>query len=172
MTFHNDKNANNPTNKQMEKEYKKSIDDEIDWKLIDQLHTATLHFSSTSLELKKIYFVLVGIAVPTLIKLASDKLDLSLFITLYLLTVTFWFLDSFTYFHQEKLREKMDKIFSQIKRRNQNKLIVSETFTIESSRTSKHRLLRSMFNYSVGLYIILFSLNSITLLLYFRDIIR
>jgi hypothetical protein len=26
------------------KEYKKTLEDEIDWKIIDQLHTATLNF--------------------------------------------------------------------------------------------------------------------------------
>lgn len=80
------------------KEYKKSLEDEIDWKLIDQLHLATVNFSTMSLELKKLFFVLVGIAVPSLLKLAHDKLDISFFITLYILTITFWFLDSFTYF--------------------------------------------------------------------------
>ena len=76
------------------KEYKRTLEDEIDWKVIDQLHTATVNFSSTSLELKKLFFVMVGIAVPSLIKLAGDKLDLSLFVTLYILTFTFWFIDS------------------------------------------------------------------------------
>lgn len=108
------------------KEYKKTLEDEIDWKVIDQLHTATNTFSTASLELKKLYFVLVGVAVPSLIKLASDKLDTSLFVTLYLLTFAFWFLDSFTYFYQEKLREKMDKLFNQIKSRNKEVVIIGE----------------------------------------------
>ena len=70
-------------------EYKKNLDDEIDWKIIDQLHTATINFSTTSLELKKLFFVLLGISVPTLTKLAGDKLDLSLFIAIYILIITF-----------------------------------------------------------------------------------
>jgi hypothetical protein len=69
------------------KEYKKSVQDEIDWKIIDQLHSATLNFSSTSLELKKLLIVLIGITVPVLVKLAGDKLDLSLFVTIYLLSL-------------------------------------------------------------------------------------
>jgi hypothetical protein len=47
----------------MLKEYKKTVDDEIDWKVIDQLYSATLNFSNTSLDLKKLYSVLIGIAV-------------------------------------------------------------------------------------------------------------
>lgn len=157
------------------KEYKKTVEDEIDWKIIDQLHSATLNFSTTSLELKKLLFVLVGIAVPSLIKLAGDKLDLSLFVTIYLLSVTFWALDSFTYFYQEKLREKMDKHFSLIKERNSEILIssneVSDDFTLENDRTSTHRIRRSVLNSSAWVYMAVIALNTVALLLYAFDFI-
>lgn len=154
------------------KEYKKSLDDEIDWKIIDQLHTATLNFSTTSLELKKLLFVLIGIAVPTIIKLAGNKLDISLFITIYLLGITFWFLDSFTYFYQEKLREKMDNHFSKLKARNNEALILSENFTLENNRTNTDRLKRSVNNPSVRLYIVVIGLNTVALILYLNEIIQ
>lgn len=158
------------------KEYKKTLEDEIDWKIIDQLHTATVNFSTTSLELKKLFFVLVGIAVPSLIKLAGDKLDTSLFVTLYILTLTFWSLDSFTYFYQEKLREKMDKLFNQIKSRHKEVIIVPneirEAFTIESTRTDKGRLWRSVSNPSVRIYLVLFGLNTLAIFLFYCDLIR
>ncbi|HEY1194789.1 hypothetical protein [Flavobacterium sp.] len=158
------------------KEYKKSLEDEIDWKIIDQLHTATLNFSTTSLELKKVFFILVGIAVPSLIKLANDKLDASLFITIYLLALTFWFLDSFTYFYQEKLREKMDMHFGQIKKRNRETLIVTEKrkddFTLESNRTSRNRIKRSLTNPSVRLYMFVVGLNSIAYILFLTRLIK
>jgi len=157
-------------------EYKKTLDDEIDWKVIDQLHTATLNFSTTSLELKKIFFVLIGVAVPSLIKLSGDKLDISLFVTLYLLSFTFWFLDSFTYFYQEKLREKMDKLFNQIKARHTKPIIVSDSskqdFTIEKVRTNKNRFWRSIFNSSVRLYWILIALNTVAIILFHFKIIK
>lgn len=159
-----------------DKEYKKSLEDEIDWKIIDQLHTATLNFSTTSLELKKLLFVLIAIAVPSLIKLANDKLDTSLFITIYLLAFTFWFLDSFTYFYQEKLREKMDNHFSQIKIRNTEKLILEKKgindFTLENNRTSSDRIKRSLTNPSVRLYMFVIGLNSIAYVLYLTEIIK
>ena len=158
------------------KEYKKSLEDEIDWKIIDQLHTATLNFSTTSLELKKLLFVLVGIAVPSLMKLAGDKLDTSLFVTIYLLALTFWFLDSFTYFYQEKLREKMDKHFSQIKTRNIEALILldkkAEDFTSENNRTSVDRIKRSITNPSVRLYMFVTGLNTLAYILYLTGIIK
>ncbi len=156
-------------------EFKRSVQDEIDWKIIDQLHSATLNFSSTSLELKKLLFVLIGIAVPTLIKLAGDSLDLSLFITIYLLSITFWFLDSLTYYYQESLRERMDKRFSQIKQRNVEAIIlpdkIIDDFTLENSRTDKNRIKRSAFNPSVNLYIFVIGLNTIGLILYLFKII-
>ena len=158
------------------KEYKKSLEDEIDWKVIDQLHAATVNFSTSSLEIKKLFFVLIGVAVPSIIKLSGDKLDLSLFITLYILTFTFWFLDSFTYFYQEKLREKMNWHFNEIKNRNKESLIITdaikeEGIIIESTRTRKNRIWRSAFNPSVRFYIVLFTLNSFGLWSYLNKYI-
>jgi hypothetical protein len=157
-------------------EYKRTLDDEVDWKIIDQLHNATINFSSTSLELKKLFFVLVGIAVPALIKLAGDKLDISLFVTLYILTITFWSLDSFTFFYQEKLREKMDKLFNQIKERHKENLIVlrdiTEEFTLEKTRRPDNRIWRSIWNPSVRLYGILFLVNTLTLILFLNKLLR
>ena len=161
----------------MPKEYIKSLEDEIDWKLIDQLHSATLNFSQASLELKKLFFVLLGISVPTLIKLAGDKLDLSLFVTIYILIFAFWFLDSFTFYYQEKLRTKMDVLFNSIKQRNKENLLLPENlkqeFTIEGTkRTQDGRLLRSIFNGSVSFYIILLALNSLGLILLLNHTVK
>ncbi len=158
-------------------EYKKSLEDEIDWKIIDQLHSATASFSSTSLELKKLFFVLIGIAVPSLIKLAGDKLDLSLFITLYIITITFWYLDSFTYFFQDKLREKMDKRFNEIKTRNKKETIITNDiinseYTIESIRTSKDRIWRSISNSSMRFYFVLLIINTGLLILFLMHLIK
>jgi hypothetical protein len=152
------------------REYKKSLDDEIDWKVIDQLHAATVGFSTTSLELKKIFLVLLGIAVPTLLKLAGDQLDLSFFVTIYLLICTFWFLDAFTYFYQEKLREKMDLRFNSLRTRNSEGLVSSNgkrlEFTIEVNRTYTGRLRRSILNYSLWIYYLFFMLNTLAFMLY------
>lgn len=154
----------------MNNEHQKSLEDQIDWKVIDQLHAATLNFSNASLELKKMFFILVGIAVPTLIKLASNKLDLSLFITLYILTIAFFFLDSFTYFYQEKLRVKMDKCFNGIRSRNIDPLVISNNpekdFAIESNRKKGNRAWHSMYNSSVMFYYAIFALNTIGFVLF------
>ncbi|MGD1890561.1 MAG: hypothetical protein ACFB15_08185 [Cyclobacteriaceae bacterium] len=60
-------------------EYKQNLDDEIDWKIIEQLHSATSRFSSASIELKKMYLILMGILIPSIIKLSGNSLDFSLF---------------------------------------------------------------------------------------------
>jgi hypothetical protein len=160
----------------MSTEYKKTLDDEIDWKIIDQLHTATVNFSATSLELKKLFFVLLGITIPALIKLSGDKLDLSLFVTMYVLITTFWFFDSFTYFYQEKLREKMDSIFNKIKIRNKAEIILPDNmkseFTIETVRISKDRVWRSISNISLRFYFVLFIINTVALVLFLNQIIK
>lgn len=153
-------------------EYKKSLEDEIDWKIIDQLHSATLNFSNSSLELKKLLFVLIGIAIPSLIKLAGDKLNASLFVTIYVLGVAFWILDSFAYFHQEKLREKMDMRFEKIKERNKPEVPNQDDFTLEDSRTSKNRFWRSAFNFSIGIYPLMLFLNTIATFLFIFKVIK
>ncbi len=158
-----------------QKQYIKSLEDEIDWKVIDQLHTATVNFSSTSLELKKLYFVLVGIAIPLIIKLAGNKLDVSLFIVVYIFTISFWFLDGFTYYYQEKLREKMDFHFNLIKERNIEHLILpnklKQDFTIDQNRSNKGRLFRSATNYSVIFYLLVLVINTIGLMMFLIKII-
>jgi len=147
-------------------EYKKSVQDEIDWKVVDQLHAATLNFSSTSLELKKMYFVLVGIAMSALLVLTDQELDTSIFITLYLLTIMFWFLDSFTYYYQEGIRLKINKHLNLIHDRNIPNTSNTQDFVIDVARSNKYRVIRSIFNYSLGLYYLCVILNTVGYVLF------
>lgn len=69
------------------------IQDKIDFKLIDQLHSATLNFSKASIQIKQMMFALAAIMGPILIKLAGDALDKSLFICMYIIPFSgFWIL--------------------------------------------------------------------------------
>jgi len=161
-------------------EIEKTTEDILDMKIIDQLHNSTLNFSKTSLEIKKLLFVLISAALPSLIVLANNKLDYSLFITLYVLIITFWFLDGYTYYYQEKLREKMDKHFFNIKKRNiipssirDTKEIGIETgFTLSKERNSKFRIIRSVFNWSSAIYPLLIAMNTLGLILFYFGIIK
>ena len=128
-----------------------------------------MKFSTTSLELKKILFVLIGISVPSLLKLAGNKLDMSFFVTLYLFLLTFWFLDSFTYYYQDKLRKLMDKRFNKLRIRNNEERSVSTT--ISDKRTDNNRMKRSLWNESIYIYPVLIGLNTIGCILHILGVI-
>jgi hypothetical protein len=159
----------------MVKEYKKSLEDEIDWKIIDQLHNATLNFSSKSLDIKKMLLAFVGILVPILIKLSRDKLDWSIFVALYITIFSFWILDSYTYFYQEKLRGMMNERFKRISLRNQEEKIIQENkekgFTIEEKRIKKISKAKSLFNASHLIYLIMLIINLLCCYLFWKGII-
>lgn len=150
-------------------EYKKSFEDEIDWKIIDQLHNATNNFSSSSLEFKKIYFVLLGILTPIIFKLGDNKFDIALLITPFCLSIFFWILDIITYYIQETLRENMDKHFEKLKERNSNTSENNDEYTLPNNRTKKNRLYRSIFNNSAFFYPIILLLNIILFILYYAE---
>ena len=157
-------------------EYKKSFEDEVDWVIIDQLHSATSRFSTASIELKKMFIILIGISIPAIIKLTDSKLDESLFVTIYVLTFTFWYLDGFTYFYQENLRAKMDERFEKLKRKNTVSEIEDENsetdeYTLPDDRKKSDRWSRAFLNSSVRIYQIFFILNTIAFVLFIKGII-
>jgi len=82
-------------------EYKKTFEDEVDWKMIDQLHNATAKFSASSLEFKKLYFTIISISTPIIFKISDEQFSVALLISPLLISLFFWFLDSFAYFYQE-----------------------------------------------------------------------
>ncbi|MGD1889769.1 MAG: hypothetical protein ACFB15_04090 [Cyclobacteriaceae bacterium] len=101
--------------------------------------------------------------------------------TTYLLTITFWYLDGFTYFHQENLRAKMDERFEEIKNRNkkpiQKQVKVGDLseeiqkdeikeFTLENERRKDSRWQRAFTNSSVRMYPAFIVLISIAFGLY------
>lgn len=157
-----------------QKEYKKSFDDEVDWTIINQLHSATSRFSTASIELKKMFIILIGISIPAIIKLSDSSLDTSLFVTIYVLTFTFWYLDGFTYFYQEKLRAKMDERFVKLKSRNNSDESNSEIdeFTLPDNRKESNRWIRAFKDSSARLYQAFFVLNSIAFFLFLIRIIE
>jgi hypothetical protein len=150
------------------------IENTLDLRLIDQLHNSTLNFSKASLEIKKLLFVLFSIAIPVLIQVSDNKIDMSLFVSMYVCIILFWILDAFTYYYQEKLREKMDRVFLEIKKRNNCDygLVNQNGVTIEKSRSKKGRLFRSLFNSSsLIMYPLLLIINTVGLILYKLELI-
>jgi len=110
---------------------------------INQLHNATMEFNRNSLELKKIYISLYP-AVVTLSYVFMTIKDntgwrLSLFAFTIILTIGVWFLDSYYYYYQRKLRFMMD-------------IIKNELYNIHKSPT-KYSVKGSLFNPSQLIYV-------------------
>lgn len=182
-------------------EYKKSLDDTIDWAIIDQLHSATARFSTTCTEVKKIYISVLAIVVPVIIQLSGNeqdkfKLDHSLFVSIYIITPIFWYLDSYSYYYQEFLRSLIDKRFEKIKSRHliqdeenkssnlgksaennkevsheEPKVILKEEYTLDDKRKANDRLWRSIKNPSVMIYPVILAINTILFILFICRII-
>ena len=136
--------------------YAKSFEDELDWKMLDQLHGAVSQISNFCFEIKK-FCVTTEIAVlAVLIKFTSEKLDHSIFVTGILIPLCFWFLDAIGYFYQVKLRGLMENIRSNLTSRNAKPLVIeSGTPFIDTRRIQKHWAVRSFqaaFNHSMWAY--------------------
>ena len=135
---------------------------------IEQLHNVTLNFSKASIQMKQIMFTLIAIVAPIIIKLSGDHLDISLFITLYLIIFVFHFLDSFTYYYQKKMRAIMDSYFDKFEKSKKERSLISNT---KNEKCFIHTILKSVFNYSTLVYVCLFFLNTIGLVLFHFGII-
>lgn len=143
------------------------IEERIDWKNIDQLHNATVNFSKNSLEIKKLLFVVIGISTPLIINLSNNKLDTSLFISLYIILIPFWIFDSYTYYYQKKLRAKMEGLFIEIKNRNLN------TTDVFQEKSQIKQIIMALFNLShLCFYGVLLILITLIFILYLMDIIK
>lgn len=136
--------------------YVKSLEDEIDWKIIDQLHNATITFSTKSIEIKKCFFSFIGILIPILIKF-NDTLNLKLCNIVYIAILSFWIIDSYTYHYQQKLRRNMDKRFENISKRNQCQI---SNFTTTST-ACKSCIMKSIFNESHSIYMLAITINTL-----------
>lgn len=154
------------------------IQDQIDFKLIDQFHNATLNFSKASIQIKQMMFALAASMIPIIVKLAGDALDMSLFICMYIIIIIFWILDSFTYYYQGKLRIKMNKKIKEINKRHHNKIVCppgeDSYYTISEERENKGfvcSIIYASFNPTTWLYVLLLLINTVGLILFCKGII-
>jgi len=171
-------------------EYKKSLDDTIDWAIIDQLHAATARFSSACTEVKKIYITVLAAIIPLIIHLSGQnqgkpQLSYPVFISVFIATAIFWFLDSYCYYYQEYLRSLIDQKFEKIKTRNralENPVDVyvaeggwitekemKKDLTLDDKRTAKSRLWRSINNSSMFIYWAAILINSTLFVLFYLE---
>lgn len=141
------------------KPYTKTLQDELDWKLLDQLHGVVAQISSFCFEIKKFCVTTVFVVMTLMGKFISDKLDHSIFVAGLLIPICFWFLDATGYFYQVKLRGTMESIRQRLASRDTKPLVAaSGAAVIAPSRASApvpYRLIDAGFNHSMWLYVLL-----------------
>lgn len=73
-------------------EYTRTVEDELDWSLLNQLHAVVLQIGTFCFRTKQVCLtVLVGV-VGLITALTSDKLDTSIFVAGLLIPTCFWLL--------------------------------------------------------------------------------
>lgn len=147
------------------KPYTKSLQDELDWKLMDQLHGAVTQISSFCFEIKKFCVTTLFVVMTLLVKFTSDKLDHSIFVAGLIIPVCFWFLDATGYFYQVKLRGTMESIRKRLASPyKKSRPSVKDTPVIAPSRSSASvpmRVFKAGFNHSMWLYLFLVLIDGI-----------
>lgn len=141
------------------KPYTKCLQDELDWKLLDQLYGVVAQISSFCFETKKLCVTTEFIVLTLVVKFTKDELDHSIFVTALVITLCFWFLDATAYFYQVKLRGTMEAIRERLAAREQIFLVTaqgSQVIAPERAASSlTTRVLRAAFNHSMWLYAVL-----------------
>jgi hypothetical protein len=157
-------------------EYKKSVDDDIDWKLLDQLHAVVLQISTFCFNTKQICLTVVAAVAGLIATFTENKLDTSVFVAGAVIPICFWFLDSVAYFYQVKLRGVMQDISNRIQGRHSKGVIRganSEVIASDRIKLSKPRqLFFAFFNHSMWLYPILLITDIILWLAFSAGTIR
>ncbi len=139
--------------------YERSLEDELDWSLLDQLHRATLQTGTFCFRTKQICVTVEIAVVGLLARFLGDKLDHSVFVAGLLIPLVFWILDSTGYYYQVKIRIVMDEIRARLLERNtQDVISTGAPKVIEESRSSESVTIRfkeAFVNHSMWLYLIL-----------------
>lgn len=153
------------------KPYTKSLQDELDWKLLDQLYGVVAQISSFCFEIKKFCITTVFVVMTLMIKFTADKLDHSIFVAGLLIPICFWFLDATGYFYQVKLRGTMESIRLRLASRDAKPLVAANgAAVIAPSRASAslhHRVVDAGINHSMWLYVLLVVIDLGVWLLFF-----
>ena len=86
---------------------RKEIQDKLNWDNINQLHNAVSNFSRQSFDIKKLWITVEISLITLLSSLKVGDIDFAVLI-IELVVFFFYFLDSMTYYYQNKLRYKME----------------------------------------------------------------
>ena len=141
------------------KPYTRSLDDELDWKRLDQLYGVVTQLSGVCFETKKFCVTTEFVILALLAKLTDGALDRAFFIAGAGIPLGFWFLDSVAYFYQVKLRGAMDDAYDRIRERNRRHLIDGAGALVISqervARPTARRVADAVLNHSMWLYALL-----------------
>lgn len=158
------------------KPYTKSLQDELDWKLLDQLHGVVAQISSFCFEIKKFCVTTLFVVMTFMVKFTADKLDHSIFVAGLVIPVCFWFLDATGYFYQVKLRGTMESIRQRLASRDEKPLVSEKgAVVIAPSRASapiRDRVVDAGFNHSMWLYLLLVLIDVAVWLLFVAGCIK
>lgn len=157
-------------------EYIRTVEDELDWSLLNQLHAVVLQIGTFCFRTKQVCLtVLVGV-VGLIIALTSDKPDTSIFVTGLLIPVCFWFLDSIAYYYQVKLRGVMDGIRDRIHQRHSEGLLRGPNAEVianeRTNRSSAQRVEDAFFNHSMWLYYFLIVIDCVLWIAFTQGLIK
>ncbi len=150
--------------------YAKSLDDELDWKLLDQLYGVVSQISGFCFEIKKFCVTTEFVVLTLLTKFTTDKLDGSFFVAGLLIPVCFWFLDAVGYYYQVKLRATMEVIRKRIMDRNSQQIISANRIPVISAKRTERtwflKVVDAAINHSMWLYGFMITIDLIMWALY------
>lgn len=130
--------------------YTKSLEDELDWKLLDQLYGVVSQISNFCFETKKFCVTTEFVVLTLLVKFTANKLDQSLFVAGFAIPVCFWFLDAVAYYYQVKIRGTMEAIRTRIKERGQEQLVSTSGEPVISLERVNKRIENKIFDAAVN----------------------
>lgn len=140
-------------------DYERSIEDELDWSLLDQLHSVVLQIGTFCFRTKQICLTVLTAVVALIATFTADRLDHSIFVAAVVIPICFWILDSIAYFYQVKLRGMMAGIRDRVHNRHSEGVLRGPNFeVISNDRTDRpiaSRFRDALFNHSMWLYLVL-----------------
>lgn len=152
------------------KPYTKTFQDELDWKLLDQLYGVVAQISNFCFETKKFCVTTEFVVLTLMAKFTEDQLDHSIFVTALIISVCFWFLDATAYFYQVKLRGMMESIRRQISSRELVSLVTAggaRVIAPERANAPRYRrVLDAAINHSMWLYTLLIAIDLVAWMLF------
>jgi hypothetical protein len=143
--------------------YIRTFEDELDWKLLDQLHAVVTQISNFCFETKKFCVTTEFVVLAFVSKLTTDKIDDAFFVIGLVIALLFWLVDAVGYYYQVKIRGTMEAIRVRLATRNAVGVLGAEGIPVIAAarvgRSQTRRTVDAFANNSMWLYVILIVLD-------------